>query len=60
MDQFGEILPVTDLMAWFGLDKDLTPHEQHCIKHELAALAESQVEMEKLTLSEELHSGTSY
>ena len=59
-DQFGQILPVDDLLAWFGLSECLPPDERRCIREELAAMAESQVEIEELRLSEELRSSTSY
>ena len=59
-DQFGQILPVDDLLAWFGLDEGLPPDEHRCMREELAAMAESQVEIEKLRLSEELRSSTLY
>ena len=59
-DQFGQILPVDDLLAWFGLAEGL-PHDEHrVIRQELAAMAESQDELERLRLDEELRSGTSY
>ena len=59
-DQFGQILPIDDLLAWFGLDDDLARDEHRYIRQELSAMAESQIEMERLRLSEELRSGTSY
>jgi len=59
-DQFGEILPVDDLLAWFGVDDGLAPDEHQYVRRELAAMAESQDELERLRLAEELRSGTSY
>jgi len=59
-DQFGQILPVDDLLVWFGLDAGLAPDEYQCVRQELALMAESQDELEKLRLAEEFHSGTSY
>jgi len=59
-DQFGQILPVDDLLAWFGLDEGLAPDEHLYVRQELAAMVESQVEVERLRLAEELRSGTSY
>ena len=51
-DQFGQILPVKDLMSWFELDECLTVSEQEIIKQELAALVEVEEAMEKLKLME--------
>jgi len=59
-DPFGQILPVDDLLVWFGLDAGLAPDEYQCVRQELALMAESQDELEKLRLAEEFHSGTSY
>lgn len=59
-DQFGQILPVDDLLAWFGLDERLAPDEHQYIRQQLAAMAESQDELERLRLAEELRSGSSY
>ncbi|MFA6175613.1 MAG: hypothetical protein WC765_03425 [Phycisphaerae bacterium] len=55
-DQFGQILPVNDLLLWFELDKCLTRLEQEMIKKELAAMAEAQEALEKLRIIE--RSGT--
>ena len=49
-DQFGQILPVKDLVSWFELDKYLSASEQEIIKQELAALVEVEEAMEKLKL----------
>ena len=51
-DQFGQILPVDDLLLWFELDKCLTRPEQEIIKKELAAMAEAEQALEKLKLME--------
>ena len=59
-DQFGQILPVDDLLAWFGVDEGLPPDEHRHVRKELAEMAESQEELERLRLSQELRSGTSY
>ena len=53
-DQFGQILPVDDLLVWFGLDKCLSRHEQRCVKQELAALAEAQLAVERIRMAEQL------
>jgi len=49
-DQFGQILPVKDLMSWFELDKCLSANEQEVIKKELAVLVETEETTEKLKL----------
>ena len=59
-DQFGQILPVDDLLVWFGLDEGLAPDEYQCVRQELALMAESQDELERLRMAEELRSGSSY
>ena len=51
-DQFGQILPVDDLMLWFELDKCLNKAEQRIIKAELEALVEAQEAVEKIRLME--------
>ena len=58
-DQFGQILPVNDLMSWFELDKCLTAREQEVIKKELAALVEVEEAMEKLRLMEQAQTNMS-
>jgi hypothetical protein len=57
-DPFGQILPVDDLLAWFGLDEGLAPDEHRQVRQELALMAASQGELEKLRLAEELRSGS--
>lgn len=51
-DEFGQILPVEDLMLWFELDKCLNRAERLVIKEELQALAEAQEALEKIRLME--------
>ena len=58
-DQFGQILPVKDLMSWFELDKYLSASEQEIIKGELAALVEVEEAMEKLKLLKQAQTNTS-
>jgi hypothetical protein len=53
-DEFGQILPVDDLMDWFGLSDCLTRHEQLCIKKELAAMVEAELSVERLRQLEQL------
>ena len=58
-DQFGQILPVKDLMLWFELDKCLTVSEQEIIKKEMAALIDAEEAMEKLRLMEQAQANRS-
>jgi hypothetical protein len=58
-DQFGQILPVKDLVSWFELDKYLSASEQEVIKGELAALVEVEEAMEKLKLLKQSQTNTS-
>jgi len=57
-DQFGQILPVDDLLAWFGLNEYLSRYEQRCVKEELAALADAQLALEKIRMAEQLRTGS--
>jgi len=57
-DQFGQILPVDDLLAWFGLDECLSRYEQRYVKQELAALAEAQLAVERIRMAEQLRAGS--
>ncbi len=47
-DQFGQILPVGDLMGWFGLTESLTRPEQWRMKEEFAAMVEAELAVERL------------
>ena len=50
-DQFGEILPIDDLMGWFGLTDCLTIDEQLYIERELKSMIEAEsaiAELEQL------------
>ena len=55
-DQFGQILPVGDLMVWFGVAERLSPDERRLVRVELAAMAEAQQTAEELKMVEELGS----
>ena len=55
-DQFGEILPIHDLLAWFGLSECFTPTEQLCMTKELSAMIEAEQFIEKLKQLEQLRS----
>ncbi len=57
-DQFGQILPVDDLMAWFGLDERLSPAESRQIRLELVVMAEAQQTLEELRVAERLRSAS--
>ena len=41
-DEFGQILPVDDLMGWFGLNERLTVDEQLYIERELKGIIEAE------------------
>ena len=58
-DQFGQILPVDDLISWFELDKCLNRYEQQVIKKELVALVEAEQAMEKIRLMEQARTNMS-
>ena len=47
-DQYGQALPVDDLLVWFELDKHLSLEEQEYLKRELALLVESELFMDQL------------
>ena len=47
-DQIGQILPVSDLLAWFGLSECLTKPEQLFIEKDLAAMVEAELSIEQL------------
>ena len=57
-DQFGQILPVDDLMSWFGLDESLSPAESRQVRLELALMAEAQQTVEELRMAEQLRSAS--
>ena len=52
-DQFGQILPVNDLMSWFDLDKCLDASEQEAIREELTGLVDAEEAMEKIRLMDQ-------
>ncbi len=58
-DQFGQILPVDDLMGWFGLTEFLTRTEQRCMQKELAAMVEAELAVERLEQLKSLESDVS-
>ena len=58
-DQFGQILPVSDLLAWFGLNQCLTKPEQLRIEQELEAMVEAELSIEKLKQLEALRTSMS-
>ena len=55
-DQFGQILPVDDLMGWFGLSDCLTIDEQLYIERELKGIIEAEVAVEKIKQLEQNYS----
>ena len=56
-DQFGQILPVDDLMAWFGLNEQLSVEESRQVKLELMAMAEAQQILDELEMTRRLRAG---
>ena len=58
-DQFGQILPTDDLLAWFGLSECLTPAEQSFAEKELAAMVEAEQSIEQLKQLEQVRSSMS-
>jgi len=57
-DQFGQILPVDDLMVWFGVAERLSAEEKRQVRLELAAMAEAQQTLEELRIAEQLRSAS--
>ncbi len=55
-DQFGQILPVDDLVWWFGLEGRLSPAETRQVRLELAVMAEAQQTLDELRMAEQLRS----
>ena len=55
-DQFGQILPVYDLMGWFGLSDCLTIDEQLYIERELKGIIEAELAVEKMKQLEQEYS----
>ncbi len=55
-DQFGQILPVYDLMGWFGLNDCLTIDEQLYIERELKGISEAELAVEKMKQLEQKYS----
>jgi hypothetical protein len=55
-DQFGQILSVDNLMAWFDLEDSLTPEESRQVRLELSVMAEAQQTLEELRMAEQLRS----
>ena len=58
-DEFGQILPVDDLMGWFGLSECLTIDEQLYIERELRGIIEAESTVVRLKHLEQLRSGMS-
>ncbi len=57
-DEFGQILPVDDLMGWFGLSDCLTIDEQLYIEGELKGIIEAELAVEKIKQLEQNYSVT--
>ena len=55
-DEFGQILPVDDLMGWFGLSECLTMDEQLYIEGELKGIIEAESTVAQLNQLEQIRS----
>jgi len=55
-DEFGQILPVDDLMGWFGLSDCLTIDEQLYIEGELKGIIEAESTVVRLNQLEQIRS----
>ena len=55
-DEFGQILPVDDLMGWFGLNECLTMDEQLYIEGELKGIIEAESTVAQLNQLEQIRS----
>jgi hypothetical protein len=55
-DQFGQILPVDDLMGWFGLSDCLTLDEQLYIERELKGIVEAEMAVEQIKQLQQVYS----
>jgi hypothetical protein len=55
-DQFGQILPVDDLMGWFGLSDCLTLDEQLYIERELKGIVEAELAVEQIKQLQQVYS----
>ncbi len=55
-DELGQILPVDDLMGWFGLSECLTIDEQLYIEGELKGIIEAELAVEKIKQLEQNYS----
>ena len=58
-DEFGQILPVDDLMGWFGLSECLIIDEQLYIERELRGIIEAESTVVRLKQLEQLRSSMS-
>ena len=55
-DQFGQILPVDDLMGWFGLSDCLTLDEQLYIERELEGMVAAELAVEQIKQLQQVYS----
>ncbi len=55
-DEFGQILPVDDLIGWFGLSECLTIDELLYIGRELNGIIEAELAVEKINQLEQDYS----
>lgn len=54
VDQYGQVLAASDLLAWFGLNEVLTVDELSYIEQELVGMIEAEIAVERLKQAEQL------
>lgn len=53
-DQYGQILPASNLLGWFGLKKCLNTDELLYIEEELVGMIEAEIAVERLKQLEQI------
>ena len=54
VDQYGQVLCASDLLAWFGLSECLTVDELSYIENELVGMIEAEIAVERLKQAEQI------
>ena len=54
VDQYGQVLCASDLLAWFGLSECLTVDELSYIENELVGMIEAEIAVERLKQAEQV------
>jgi hypothetical protein len=54
VDQYGQVLCASDLLAWFGLSECLTVDELSYIENELVGMIEAELAVERLKQAEQI------